>query len=94
MGVFFTTTSWQVHLWEAGGPVTAAVRDEEAYAAALALIASGVLTRAPRLLRSAEALLKRLDAREGRCAVCPRCHERKSRAAVLSPQGPRLQPSP
>ena len=62
-----------MHLWEAGGSATAAASDEEAYDAALVLVALGVLTRAPRSLRAAAALLKQLDAREGRCAVCLRC---------------------
>ena len=61
-----------MHLWEAGGPATAAACGEEAYDAALALVAAGMLMRAPRLLRAAEALLKQLDAREDRCAACLR----------------------
>lgn len=76
MALFHATNlpmPWQVLLWEAGGPATAASSDEEAYDAALALVAAGVLTHAPRALRAAAALLKQLDAREGRCAACPRC---------------------
>ena len=57
-----------MHLWAAGGPATAAACDEEAYDAAVALVAAGVLTRTPRLLRSAEALFRKLDARKDRCA--------------------------
>ncbi len=66
----------QVHLWEAGGSACAAVADEEAYDAALAHLAAGVQARAPRLVRSAAALLARLDgepggwaARQGRVRV-------------------------
>ena len=59
----------QVHLWEAGGPACAAVADEEAYDAALALLAAGVQARAPRLVRAAAALLARLAGEPGGCAA-------------------------
>lgn len=58
----------QVQMWEAGGSMAARVSDEEAYDAALALVGAGVLSRTPRQVRTARALLTQLDSRQDGCA--------------------------
>lgn len=58
----------QVQVWEAGGSMAARVSDDEAYDAALALVGAGVLSRTPRQVRTARALLTQLDSRQDGCA--------------------------
>lgn len=51
--------------------MAARVSDDEAYDAALALVGAGVLSRTPRQVRTARALLTQLDSRQDGCAcVC------------------------